>query len=52
MNKELVERLLPGLTHDISYYEELYPKRNLGDGAIVTRYAPSPTGLKILTKKD
>ncbi len=44
MNKELVERLLPGLTHDISYYEELYPKRNLGDGAIVTRYAPSPTG--------
>ncbi len=44
MNKELVERLLPGLTHDISYYEELYPKRNLEDGAIVTRYAPSPTG--------
>ena len=44
MNKELVERLLPGLTHDVNYYEELYPKRNLGEGAIVTRYAPSPTG--------
>ncbi len=44
MNKELVERLLPGLTHDINYYEELYPKRNLGEGAIVTRFAPSPTG--------
>ena len=44
MNKELVERLLPGLTHDVNYYEELYPKRNLGEGAIVTRFAPSPTG--------
>ncbi len=44
MNKELVERLLPGLNHDVNYYEELYPKRNLGDGAIVTRFAPSPTG--------
>ena len=44
MNKELVERLLPGLNHDINYYEKMYPKRDLGEGAIVTRYAPSPTG--------
>lgn len=44
MNEKLVERLLPGLTHDVNYYEELYPKRNLDDDAIVTRYAPSPTG--------
>lgn len=44
MNKELVERLLPGLTHDINYYENMYPKRKLEEGAIVTRYAPSPTG--------
>ena len=29
---------------DISYYEEKYPRRNLKEGAIVTRYAPSPTG--------
>ncbi len=44
MKKELVERLLPGLTHDREYYEKLYPERNLPEGAIVTRYAPSPTG--------
>lgn len=44
MNQELVERLLPGLTHNVEYYEKLYPKRNLKEGAIVTRYAPSPTG--------
>ncbi|MGN1297751.1 MAG: glutamate--tRNA ligase [Clostridia bacterium] len=29
---------------EISYYEEKYPKRNLKEGAIVTRFAPSPTG--------
>ncbi len=44
MNQELVERLLPGLTHDVEYYEKLYPKRNLEETSIVTRYAPSPTG--------
>ncbi len=44
MRKELAEKLLPGLKHDVKYYENLYPKRNLADGAIVTRYAPSPTG--------
>jgi len=26
------------------YYEEKYPKRNLSEGAMVTRFAPSPTG--------
>lgn len=30
---------------EISYYEEKYPERNLKEGAIVTRYAPSPTGV-------
>ena len=29
---------------EISYYEEKYPERNLPEGAIVTRFAPSPTG--------
>ena len=29
---------------EITYYEEKYPERNLPEGAIVTRYAPSPTG--------
>ncbi len=42
--KELSEILLPNVEHDRKYYEELYPERNLPEGAIVTRYAPSPTG--------
>ena len=29
---------------DISYYEEKYPERDLPEGAVVTRFAPSPTG--------
>ena len=29
---------------EISYYEEKYPERNLTEGAVVTRFAPSPTG--------
>ena len=29
---------------DISFYEEKYKPRNLKEGAIVTRFAPSPTG--------
>ena len=28
----------------VSYWEEKYPERNLGEGAEVTRFAPSPTG--------
>ena len=48
MNKEerieLAELLFPNLEHDISYYEEMYPERELVDGAMVTRYGPSPTG--------
>ena len=42
--KEYAEILIPNLKHDIDYYENLYPERNLEEGAIVTRYAPSPTG--------
>ena len=41
--KELADLIFPDVK-DISYYEEKYPKRNLEEGAIVTRYAPSPTG--------
>ncbi len=29
---------------DIKYYEDKYPSRNLPEGAVVTRFAPSPTG--------
>ena len=42
-NKELAELIFPD-AKDISYYEEKYPERNLPEGAIVTRFAPSPTG--------
>jgi len=42
--EEYADLLLPNIEHDIEYYENLYPERNLKEGAIVTRYAPSPTG--------
>ena len=42
-NKELADLIFPN-AREISYYEEKYPERNLPEGAIVTRYAPSPTG--------
>lgn len=41
--KDLAELIFPEIK-DISYYEEKYPRRNLKEGAIVTRFAPSPTG--------
>ena len=41
--KELADMIFPD-AKDISYYEEKYPERNLPEGAIVTRFAPSPTG--------
>lgn len=44
MNKELANLLFPHITKTSAYYEEQYPKRDLSDKAIVTRFAPSPTG--------
>ena len=41
--KELADLIFPN-AKDISYYEEKYPERNLEEGAVVTRFAPSPTG--------
>ena len=41
--KDLANIIFPD-AKDISYYEEKYPRRNLPEGAIVTRFAPSPTG--------
>ena len=41
--KDLANLIFPNVK-DISYYEEKYPERNLPEGAIVTRFAPSPTG--------
>ena len=44
-NKEYADFLLPNVKHTWEEYEAMYPERNLPEGAIVTRYAPSPTGL-------
>ena len=41
--KDLANLIFPD-AKDISYYEEKYPERNLPEGAVVTRVAPSPTG--------
>jgi len=41
--KELANLIFPD-AKDIKYYEEKYPERNLPEGAMVTRFAPSPTG--------
>ena len=41
---ELAELLFPNITKTREYYEELYPERDLPEGAMVTRFGPSPTG--------
>lgn len=41
--KDLADLIFPD-AKDISYYEEKYPERSLPEGAVVTRFAPSPTG--------
>ena len=41
--KDLADLIFPDVK-EISYYEEKYPARDLPEGAVVTRFAPSPTG--------
>ena len=43
-NKDLANVIFPNITKTIEDYEKEYPKRNLPEGACVTRFAPSPTG--------
>ncbi len=43
-NKELADIMYPDVTKTIEDYEKMYPKRNLDEKAVVTRFAPSPTG--------
>ena len=43
-NKELANLMFPNVVKTIEDYEKEYPKRDLPEGAIVSRYAPSPTG--------
>ncbi len=40
----LAEALFPEIQTTPAYYENLYPERELPEGARVTRFAPSPTG--------
>ena len=42
--KDLAELIFPNITKTIEDLEQIYPKRNLPEGAMVTRFAPSPTG--------
>ncbi|MBR4123086.1 MAG: glutamate--tRNA ligase [Clostridia bacterium] len=43
-NLKMAELLLPNIDKTPDYYENLYPARNLPEGARVVRIAPSPTG--------
>ena len=42
--KKIAELIFSDVDKSTDYYEELYPARNLPEGARVTRFAPSPTG--------
>ena len=42
--KDLAELIFPHITKTIEDYERIYPERDLPEGAMVTRFAPSPTG--------
>ena len=44
ISKDLIARILPNAKYTLAELEEKYPPRNLPDGAMVTRFAPSPTG--------
>ena len=41
---ELANLLFPNIDKTREYYENKYPERNLPEGAMVTRFGPSPTG--------
>lgn len=43
-DNKLAELIFPDITGTVSGLEERFPKRNLKEGAFVTRFAPSPTG--------
>lgn len=42
--EKLAELLFPNITKGPDYYEELYPQRELPEGARISRFSPSPTG--------
>ena len=42
--KDLANLIFPNITTTVEDLEKRYPQRNLAEGAMVTRFAPSPTG--------
>lgn len=44
--EKLADMIFENVEHTTEYYIQKYPKRNLKEGARVTRYAPSPTGFQ------
>lgn len=44
MNEELAELLFPHIKTSVEEIEAKYPNRDLKEGAMVTRFGPSPTG--------
>ncbi|HSE22687.1 MAG TPA: glutamate--tRNA ligase family protein [Pyrinomonadaceae bacterium] len=44
LTADFINKLFDAELPEPSHWESLYPPRNLPDGAIVTRFAPSPTG--------
>ncbi len=40
----LANLIFPEVKNTVEDLEKKYPKRNIKDGAYVTRFAPSPTG--------
>ena len=42
--KDLADLIFPNINKTVEDYEKIYPERNLPEGAMVTRFAPSPTG--------
>ncbi len=43
-NKQMADLLFSHITATPEEYEEKYPKRQIEEGTVVTRFAPSPTG--------
>ena len=43
-NKELANLMYPSVNKTINDYETIYPERDIDDKAVVSRFAPSPTG--------
>ena len=44
LNETLANLIFPDITETIEDLEKRFPKRDLEEGAEVTRFAPSPTG--------